>query len=146
MIKRIIFTLGICFLFIYNFNCSQSGTEPKENIILPESNLNFNDHIYPLFSAKCSSRSGCHTFNNPAANLALTDYIQVVNNHFMNNAPSEPLVRINDGENSPLYIVLFQEGYLGVPRMPFNGPYLNSNQYEGVKVWINEGAIPAANK
>lgn len=145
MLKKIIFKICICFSFIFYFGCSESGTEPQENIILPESNLNFNDHIYPLFSAKCSSRNGCHTFNNPAANLALTDYNQIIT-HFMNDAPSEPLIRIGDGDNSPLYIVLIQESYLGVPRMPFNGPYLNSNQYEGVKVWINEGTIPAANK
>jgi hypothetical protein len=145
MRMKIIFSVVICLFFVFYFGCSESGTEPQETIILPESNLNFNDHIYPLFSTKCSSRNGCHTFNNPAANLALTDYNQIVN-HFMNNAPSEPLVRINDGDNSPLYIVLIQEGYLGVPRMPFNGPYLNSNQFEAVKIWINEGAIVTANK
>lgn len=136
------------FLFIIPvvfLGCSNSGTEPDENIILPENNLNFSDHIYPLFSSKCSSRNGCHTFNNPAANLSLTDYNDIIN-HFMNNTPSEPLVRIGDGENSPLYIVLVQDGFLGVQQMPLNGPYLNSNQYDGVKTWITEGAEPASTK
>ena len=145
MFKRIISIISICIYCIFNFGCNESGTEPQENIILPESNLNFNDHIFPLFSAKCSSRNGCHTFNSPAGNLPLTDYNEIIN-HFMNDAPSEPLIHVGDGENSPLYIVLIQDGYLGVPRMPFNGPYLNSNQYEGVKVWITEGAIPTASK
>lgn len=131
----------IYYFFLLFIGCADSGTEPTETILLPESNLNFDDHIYPLFSAKCSSRNGCHTFSNPAANLPLTDYNAIIN-HFMNNVPSEPLVRIGDGENSSLYIVLTQDGYVGVPRMPLNGPYLNSNQYEGVKTWIAEGAVP----
>ena len=111
------------------------------NIILPASNLNFNDHIYPLFSAKCSSRSGCHTISNPAANLPLIDYNAIIT-HYMSNAPSEPLIHPDDGDNSPLYKILIQDDYFGVPRMPYNGPYLNSNQYDGVKTWITEGAIP----
>jgi len=110
------------------------------NIILPDSNLNFIDHIYPLFSEKCSNRSGCHTVNNPAANILLVDYNEIIT-HFMNNAPSEPLIRIGDGENSSLYRVLIQDGYLGVPRMPYNDPYLNANQFDGVKRWIDEGLL-----
>ena len=143
MFKRIIFIISICIYFIFNFGCTESGTEPQD--ILPESGLNFNEHIYPLFSAKCSSRNGCHIISSPAAELVVTDYNEIIT-HFMNNAPSEPLIHLGDGENSPLYIVLIQDGYLGVPRMPKNGPYLNSNQYEGVKAWITEGAIPAASK
>jgi hypothetical protein len=111
------------------------------DIILPVSNLNFNDHIYPLFSAKCSNRSGCHTISNPAANLLLTDYNEIIT-HYMSNAPSEPLIHPDNGDISPLYQILIQDAYLGVPRMPLNGTYLNSNQYDGVKTWISEGAIP----
>lgn len=135
-----IFTVIFCSIFII-LGCNKSGTEPTETIVLPDNNLNFDDHIYPLFSAKCSNRNGCHTFSNPAANLPLTDYNAIIN-HFMNNVPSEPLIRIGDGENSSLYIILIQDGYVGVPRMPLNGPFLNSNQYDGIKTWISEGAIP----
>jgi hypothetical protein len=139
MKKKIQIIMSVCLSLIFICNCSESGTEPED--ILPASNLNFNDHIYPLFSAKCSSRSGCHTISNPAANLPLTDYNEVIT-HYMSNAPSEPLIHPDNGDISPLYQILIQDGYLGVPRMPFNGPYLNSNQYDGVKTWIDEGANP----
>jgi len=142
MKNRILNVLFLSIIFIAG--CS-SSTKPEENIVLPESNLNFNDHIYPLFSAKCSSRSGCHVISGPAAGLVMVDYNDIIT-RFMSNAPSEPLIHIGDGDGSPLYQVLLQEGFLGVPRMPFNGPYLNSNQYEGIKTWINEGAIPSASK
>ena len=121
--------------------CKDSGTDPADNIVFPASDVNFNEHIYPLFSAKCSSRSGCRAISSPAAGLVLIDYNEV-STHYMRNTPSEPLVRVGNGEDSPLYQVLIQDGFFGVPRMPFNGPYLNSNQTDGVKTWIDEGANP----
>ena len=136
-----IYSLIIIFLILIIVGCSKSGTEPKDTIVLTDSLLNFNDHIYPLFSSKCSSRSACHAISSPAAGLILVDYNEI-RTHFMSNAPSEPLLHVGDGEGSPLYKVLIQQDFLGVPRMPYNGPYLNSNQYEGVKIWIDEGAIP----
>ena len=57
--------------------CSSSTTEPEENIVLPDSLLNFDDHIYPLFSSKCSSRSACHAISSPAAGLILVDYNEI---------------------------------------------------------------------
>jgi len=145
MKNRILFNVIFLFVLFMMVGCSSSTTEPEENIVLPDSLLNFDDHIYPLFSSKCSSRSACHAISSPAAGLILVDYNEI-RTHFMTNAPSEPLLYVNDGEGSPLFKVLIQQDFLGVPRMPFNGPYLNSNQYEGVKKWIDEGAIPFANK
>ena len=128
-------------IIIIFIGCSDSGTDPKDNFVLPDSALNFNEHIYPLFSAKCSSRSGCHAISNPAAGLILIDYNEITT-HFMTNTPSEPLIRVGEGADSPLYRVLVEDGLYGVPRMPYNGPYLNSNQTEGIKTWIDEGAKP----
>ena len=145
MKKRILNIVLFLFVLILIVNCSNSSTEPEENIVLPDSLLNYNDHIYPLFSSKCSSRSACHAISSPAAGLILVDYNEI-RTHFMTNAPSEPLLHVGNGEGSSLYKVLIQQDFLGVPRMPYNGPYLNSNQYEGVKKWIDEGAIPFAYK
>ena len=142
MKNGIINIISISFILIFLAGCS---TESEENIVLPEINLNFNDHIYPLFSTKCSSRSACHAISSPAAGLIMIDYNEIIT-HFMKNAPSEPLIHAGNGEDSPLYKVLVQEDFLGVPKMPYNGPYLNSNQYEGVKTWMDEGAIVSANK
>lgn len=141
--SKIFIILLIIFLIIFSA-CSDSSTEPEENIVLPDSSLNFNDHIYPLFTAKCSSRSGCHTISSPAAGLNVNDYNAVIT-HFLNNAPSEPLIRVGEGENSPLYKILILDDFQGISRMPKDGPYLNSNQYEGVKTWIDEGAKASAN-
>ena len=133
MINQILKIICILFILIIIVGCSDSGTEPQDNIILPDSLLNFNDHIYPLFTAKCSSRSACHAISSPAAGLILIDYNEIIT-HYMTNAPSELLINSGNGEGSPLYQVLIQQDYLGVPRMPYEGPYLNSNQYEGIKI------------
>jgi len=147
MIKNRMFNLILFLVFLIIIaGCSSSGTEPNNNIVLPDTLLNFNEHIYPLFEAKCSSRSTCHAISSPAAGLVVIDYNELIT-HFMNKSPSEQLIYVRNGDNSPLYHVLIQEGAAGgVPRMPYNGPYLNSNQYQGVKTWIDEGAIVSANK
>lgn len=120
--------------------CSDSGTDPQDKpIVLPDSNLTYNDHIYPLFLLKCGSRDGCHSFINPARNLVLIDYNTIIN-YTLYDPPSPQLILENNGANSPLYLVLLPGDNLGIPRMPKDGPYLNSNQYNGVKIWIDEGA------
>lgn len=123
-------------LFFLIISCDGSTGPDNSDIVLPEKDLTFIDHIQPLFAATCASRSGCHAIDNPQAGLALTDY-ESIRNHFIQNS-SEPLVRIADGANSALYLVLVQDNYLGVPQMPYNGPFLTPNQVNGVKVWINE--------
>lgn len=57
---------------------------------------------------------------------------------------SIPLVFSGDGENSILYQILLTD-VLGRPRMPLDGPYLNTNNSNGVKTWIDEGLVYSQN-
>lgn len=142
MIRNILTVLSLVVfaILLFNSGCADSGTNPQEeNIVLPDSNLTYNDHIYSLFSLKCSSRDGCHSFINPARGLIMIDYNNIMN-HYLKYSPSEKLILVGDGESSPLYKVLIQDGYQGIPQMPKDGPYLNANQVNGVKKWIKEGA------
>ncbi len=134
-----IFSFSCLIIFIIYWGCADSGTDPQdEKIVLPDSNITYTDHIYPLFLLKCGSRDGCHSNINPERDLILTEY-SIVKNHALLYDGTK-LVLEGNGENSPLYLVLLPGNNLGISRMPKNGPYLNANQYNGVKIWIDEGA------
>ncbi len=122
--------------------CKDTGTNPEDQVfILPDSNLTYIDHIRPMFVAKCASQSGCHSSTDPAGGLDLTYYYAIINHYVTGNIP---LVIDGNGGNSALYRILLA-AYLDKPRMPLDGPYLNTNNCNGVKIWIDEGLNQAGN-
>jgi hypothetical protein len=117
-------------------SCQDSGTDPADQVFnLPDSNVTYIDHIKPMFTAKCASHNGCHSGFDQAGGLNLTNYEAIIL-HQLDSG--EPLVRSGYGETSALFQILLAD-YSGIPRMPREGPYLNSNNSNGVKIWINEG-------
>jgi hypothetical protein len=134
----VLFTIFLLLLGISS--CADSGKDPADiEITLPDSNLTYFEDILRLFRAKCASQSGCHDFNDQAAGLDLTDYTTIIRHPVYTDFGSEPLVISGNGAASFLYrILLDNEG--GRPRMPLSGPpYLNQNNTDGVKTWIDEG-------
>lgn len=117
------------------FACKKS-TKSEEEIVLPESDLTYSKDILKLFSAKCAT-PGCHTYLDRAGDLDLTNYPEIM----IKTVQGQPIVKPEDGEHSFLYVIL-KQNYIETPRMPLDGPYLNSNNTNGVKVWIDEGARP----
>ena len=116
--------------------CKDTGTDPADQVFnLPDSNLNYSKHIRPMFDAKCASHSGCHSSFGQAGRLNLTSYEAIILHQLESG---EPLVRNGYGETSALYQILLA-AYKGIPRMPKEGPYLNTNNSNGVKIWIDEG-------
>jgi hypothetical protein len=134
--KLHIFTLtAIIGALIYFASCSENPTEP-EDIELPESDLNYTEHISPVFVIRCGRGSGCHSGINPARGLDLTNYQNLIN-HFIDG--SEPLIIIGDGENSFLYNILLGP-ISGRSRMPKDEAPLSGNNIIGIRTWIDEGA------
>ena len=134
----ILFTIFLLLLGISS--CADSGKDPADiEITLPDSNLAYFDHIRPLFISKCASQSGCHDLIDQAAGLDLTDYTTIRSHTVYTEFGSEQLVISGNGTASFLYrILLDNQG--GRLRMPLSGPpYLNQNNTDGVKTWIDEG-------
>jgi hypothetical protein len=120
-------------------NSCTSPTDAEKEITLPDSNLNYTDHIFPLFSAKCGSEDGCHStyFGSlPANGLDLTQYDNLIN-HLVND--SEPIIIPGHGAESFLYRILL-EPLLGRRQMPPDRAPLSVNNIKGIKTWIDEGA------
>jgi hypothetical protein len=127
-------------LLLLCYSCSDSGTNPQDQeFVIPESDLTFTDHIGPMVLAKCGSNSGCHNTTDRAGGLDMTNYQSIMLHFVTNEFGSEKLVVPGSGEVSFMYRVLLQN-QPGVARMPLDGPFLNSNNTNGIKVWIDEGA------
>ena len=137
----IVYILSIIFFALLNMNsCSENPSESEKEIELPASNLNYTDHIFPLFNVKCGSQSGCHSPNfggQPARGLDLTSYQSIIT-HLIDG--SELLVLPFQGEQSFLYNILLAP-ISGRDRMPKNRATLSVNNIIGIKTWIDEGAV-----
>ena len=124
---------------IYLSSCDDNPADSSKDIVLPDSNLNYSDHIFPLFTVKCGSENGCHSPNFgglPAKGLDLTDY-NSIRTHMIDG--SEHLVIENQGELSFLYNILLSP-ISGRRQMPPDREPLSINNIVGVKTWIDEGA------
>jgi len=133
-----IITLSISLL--YMSSCSKNPADSDKDIILPDSNLTYTIDIFPLFSVKCGSEGGCHSpiFGGlPARGLDLTNY-QSIMSHLIDG--SEPLVIPERGEQSFLYNILLRP-ISGRRRMPADRTPLSLNNRNGIKTWIDEGAL-----
>ena len=130
-----------CFVFafagpIFYISACNTNTEPEEEIILPDSDLNYIDDIHRLFVVKCASRNGCHSYPDPARGLDLTEYQNTIS-HFVEG--SVPLIIPGYGADSFLYNIL-REPLLTASRMPKNEKPLSANNIVGIRTWIDEGA------
>lgn len=131
----------LVFLFsvIYLSSCDDNPADSSKDIVLPDSNLNYTEHIFPLFTVKCGSENGCHSPNFgglPAKGLDLTNYQSIISHRIDG---SEPLVIEYEGEISFLYNILLSP-ISGRRQMPPDREPLSINNIIGVKTWIDEGA------
>ncbi len=114
-------------------SCQDSLTNaPPPDIVFPASGISYGKYVEPLFLQACAT-GGCHAGAEPAANLNLEppSYHAV-----LDHIPQ--LVVQHDGEHSPL--LWWLDGRLS-PRMPISRQPLTQNQIDGVKKWIDEGAV-----
>ena len=126
------------FSVLYMISCEENPADSGQDFVLPDSNLNYTDHIFPLFSVKCGSESGCHSPNFggiPARGLDLTRY-EILSEHLIDG--SERLIIPFQGEQSFLYQILLTP-ISGRRQMPPDRSPLTINNIVGIKTWIDEG-------
>lgn len=113
-----------CLLFLWGCSSQDTITSPQE-IVFPESNVKFQNHVLPLLRLTCGVGI-CHS---STSTIPLTNYTEVVSRAGLVIAkmPSEST------------LVQFMEGTLPHPVI-VNYTY-SDNQIKGVRTWINEGAL-----
>jgi hypothetical protein len=112
----------------------QTNQNHTSDIVFPDSLVSFSKQVSPLFQQTCVA-AGCHGGSQPAANLNL-EY-DVCWRSLIDFSP--PIVLVKNGKNSPL-IMYIDGSNRRSPRMPLNSQPLTTNQSNGIKKWIDEGA------
>jgi hypothetical protein len=102
-------------------------TDPKQ-IVFPDSNISYQSSVQPLFNLSCTY-SGCHSSESRAGRLALTTYMEFIDEPGLiiaGKPESSVLVQILD--NKLPHPVTFQDR-------------ITRNHIDGIKKWIEEGAL-----
>jgi len=125
--------IGICisFLIIAIIFSACSWTTGGEEIIFPETNVSYMNHVKPFFMMNCSY-SPCHCDFEPAAGYSLTEYHRIIGipGFIMpGNPDGSTLVQILEGKLNPHF------------RRPIYTGNIKENQIKGIRTWIKEGAI-----
>ena len=118
----------------------KSPTEPApppENVPA----LTFTQIQTQIFTPICA-KAGCHAAGSSPSGLVLEagqSYGNLVNHPAAENST---LDRVEPGNPDRSYIILKLRGDPSITgeRMPFGGPYLSSEQIEGIAAWIRAGA------
>jgi hypothetical protein len=142
--KVSIFSLIFSLLLIIALACSDNSTNPESpDIVLPGSNVTYSKHVGPLFAAKCAIPGGCHDTIDKAGGVNFSNvstYPEIMQHVVTTQVGDFQLVSPGSSDNSFLYRIL-NEAVPPISKMPKNGPpWLNDNNLNGVKVWIDEGA------
>ncbi len=134
MMRLLLYFLFFDFILLVSsglISCKDTQTNPSLEIVFPNSNISFSKQVGPLFQQKCTA-SPCHGGDTPAAGLNL-EYPSFT--ALMNHIPTL-VVRLDTN----CLLMERLDGHL--PQMPPpKSPQLNQNQINGVKKWIEEGAI-----
>ncbi|MBS4027475.1 MAG: hypothetical protein KGZ58_02465 [Ignavibacteriales bacterium] len=127
----IIFSLILIGFFFAGCKESVTDDNPK-NIVFPDSNVSFEQHVQPLFHRQCNT-SGCHDRGtHDLRGFDLESY-----QGFMSATVQRQIVFSGAPDNSPL--IQRVEGTIG-RRMPLNRTPLNQNQLKGLRSWVADSA------
>ena len=122
--------LIISFIIILFSQACDDTLNQIDDIIIPEQNVSFNEHLLPVFEAKCNN-SGCHNSQYRAGGISLSTCAETTESPLV-VFPHEP-------DNSSLIWAI--ENQSGASQMPPLGYQpLTENQRKGIRVWIEEGA------
>jgi hypothetical protein len=130
MTQRFLLVFSLALLLL---SCKDESTGVDDSsIVFPAANVSFGRHVEPLFQLRCAVL-GCHAGSSPAAglNLQTPSYSSLMNHR--------PRLVIAGASNNSL-LILRLEGRIQ-PLMPLRGNPLNQNQLNGIKKWIDEGAL-----
>ncbi len=140
--------IGIIMIFIMLLSCSEGTNPDDKKFVLPDKDLSFYDHIEPLFNVRCGMESGCHSptdISNPLLYNDLVSRNGIVYHQL--SSTGEQLINVEIDSLNPQSSVLYRILYEGYPEEyydqmppPATKEPLNSNQLNGIKQWIREGA------
>jgi hypothetical protein len=124
------FLLALITFFALFFNsCNDNLAHNPSDIIFPDSNVSFQQHVQPVIMYNCSY-SGCHSDDSRAGGLRITDYYsyfetQAIGLVIPGNPDASRLIQIVETPSYHIPYIIWQ---------------LNANHKAGLRKWIEEGA------
>lgn len=113
------------------FSCDDTITnQDVDNRIIPDANVSFSQHIYPVLQVKCFS---CHGNGVYEAGLDLTLRSRFVDGRIVVPGDTLTSILVWRIDRPP------RAGFNPMP--PEFMPQLTPNQIRGIKIWIAEGAL-----
>lgn len=119
---------GCCMALIGLYGCGDDLLTDPGQVVFPDSNVSYRQHVQPLFNLSCTY-SGCHSSESQAGGLAFTSYLEFID---------EPGLIISGNPGSS---VLAQVLDNKLPHPPTFQDRINRNHINGIKKWIEEGAL-----
>ena len=112
-------------------SCKDQTTQGStSDIIFPSSGVSFNKQVKPLFEQTCSA-AGCHSGSQPAATLNFQYF------SWSSLIDFQPIIVVPYSSKTSLLYTYIS----GNPQLMPPGQRLTQNQIDGVKKWIDEGAL-----
>ena len=114
-------------LLLLSQNCDDTITASDiENLVMPDSNVSWSNHISPVFEVKCVP---CHNSQRSDGNVDLSSW---------SNATRDPSIIFPGSDSTSILVWTIQ-------RIPPYSPMppsvsLKRNHISGIRIWIREGA------
>ena len=108
-------------------SCSDDGVTPGDDIVFPAKDVSYMVSVQPFFNVRCATYS-CHSDETHAGNLSLTSYL---------NLTARPGIVIPFDSKASLLIQRIDGRLPHAPEVPI---IINSNQLDGIRTWVDEGA------
>ena len=129
MLKNALILIFFSSLLLF-FSCSDDLVNNPQEIVFPDSNVSFQNHVQPLITLTCSYQ-GCHSDISQAGGIRLTDYFS-----YFDNPSVLGLVIPGDPDGSRLVQILENPNF----HLPYIVWYVNENHKTGIRKWIEEDA------
>ena len=125
--RSVITAAAVSLSVLFATGCQDETTTPGDEIVFPESDISYMEHVQPYFNLRCAN-FGCHENETMAGNLSLMSYVDLT---------SRPgIVIAHDSESS----LLMQKIDGRLPHPAYVPILINKNQLDGIRNWIDEGA------
>lgn len=119
--------LSLLLLVFIAQSCDDSLTSSDiDNIVMPDSNVSYLQHVAPVFEVKCVP---CHNSQRSEAGIDLSSWV---------NVTRDPSI-IFPGSDSTSILVYSIERFPPYAPMP-PSEWLKRNHINGIRTWIREGA------
>ncbi|RKY94220.1 MAG: hypothetical protein DRQ01_02890 [Ignavibacteriae bacterium] len=119
----------INFLLLINTGCDDTLTADEvDNIVMPDSNVSYADHIAVVFEFNCNR---CHNPSQKEGGVDLSTWSGIV---------ADPRIVFpgSDSTSVLVWTIEYKPGFPPMPPLQYRGLVLN--HIKGIRTWISEGA------